>query len=210
MRKDEQILKEIWEQLNQYGQFDPGQIRVEVDNGYVTLNGTVDSRRGKHLAQGAAMLVSGVRSIHNQLRLEPVHEEPNLPDGEDDELEDAEDHRRETAINSDYPGYDPRWVDIYSAPESTFSEYQDVAPEAGPNSTAENDPQDTAKRIAEEIHQRLCMHGQIKSAIIDIDVKGGQVTLKGTIDSSRAKQAANEIARSVEGVSQILNQLQIK
>lgn len=27
MRNDEQILKEIWEHLNQYGQFDPSQIK---------------------------------------------------------------------------------------------------------------------------------------------------------------------------------------
>ncbi|MCL4298502.1 MAG: BON domain-containing protein [Anaerolineae bacterium] len=209
MRSDEQILEEIRDRLNQYGQFDPSQITIEVNNGYVRLKGTVDSRRAKHLAQGAAM-VSGVRNIHNQLRLEPVQAEPSRPDAEGDELEDAEDHRRETAINSDYPGYDPRWVDIYSAPDSTLSEYQDVSGKIRPNSSDMNDPHDAAKRIAEEIQQRLSRHGQIKAADINIDVQGGQVTLKGTIDSSRAKQAANEIAGSVEGVSQILNQLQIK
>lgn len=174
--------------------------KVKVDNGYVTLSGTVDSRLGKHLAQGAAMRVPGVRGIQNQLRLEPVHEEPNLPNAEHNELKDPEDYQRETAINSDYPGYDPRWLDLYSTPESTFSEYRDVAPEAGPNSTDDkNDTQDAAKRIAEEIHQRLCVHGQIKAVAININVNDGQVTLKGTIDSSRAKEAANEIARSIEG-----------
>jgi osmotically-inducible protein OsmY len=210
MRNDEQILKEIWDHLNQYGSFDPSRITVEVDNGYVTLAGTVDSRRAKHLAQGAAMRVPGVHDIHNQLRLEPVQAESNRPGPERDELEDPEDYRRETAIDSDYPGHDPHWLDLYSAPESTLSEFQDVFPEAGPNAGKKDDPQATAKRIAEEIHQRLSQHGQIKGGIINIDVHGGQVTLKGTIDSSRAKQAANEIAGSVEGVSQILNQLQVK
>jgi hypothetical protein len=156
------------------------------------------------------MLVPGVRDIHNHLWLEPVQAEPSQPNPKRNELEDPEDFQRETAIDGDYPGYDPRWLDIYSAPESTLSEYWDVSPEAGPNSTEKDDPQDATKRIAEEIHQRLCQHDQIKAADINIDVRGSQVTLKGTIDSSRAKQAANEIAGSVEGVSQILNQLQVK
>lgn len=208
MSSDEQIQKEILARLHQYSPlFDPSEIRIEVDNGYVTLTGMVDNRRSKHLTQGAAMLVPGVRGIQNRLQLKPAQEQ--LLDPERNQLEDPEDHRRETAINSDYPGYDPQWVDIYLAPESTFSEYQEVSPGAGPNATDRDDEKDPTKRIAEEIYERL-QHGHIKADNIKVAINGGQVTLNGTIDSRRAKEVADEIASSVEGVSQILNQLRVK
>lgn len=207
MSSDEQIQREIWESLRQYGQFDSSWIKIEVDNGHVTLSGLVDNRRARHLAQGATMRVPGVRDIQNQLELKPAQTE-SLEGS--NKLENAEDHRRETAIDSDYPGYDPRWVDIYSAPESTFSEFQEVSPGAGPNSTDLDEPVDPTKRIAEEIYERLRQNGHIKADDIKVAINGGQVTLNGTIDSHRAKEVADEIASSVEGVSQILNQLQVK
>jgi len=45
-------------------------IQVQVENGEVTLTGTVESRQAKRLAQDILESISGVRDIHNQLRVQ--------------------------------------------------------------------------------------------------------------------------------------------
>jgi hyperosmotically inducible protein len=45
---------------------------------------------------------------------------------------------------------------------------------------------------------------------IDVDSAGTTVTLKGTVDSADKKQRAEEVARKVDGVATVRNQLQVK
>ena len=45
---------------------------------------------------------------------------------------------------------------------------------------------------------------------IDVDSEGSTVTLKGTVDSADKKQRAEEVARKVDGVATVRNQLQVK
>ena len=53
-------------------------------------------------------------------------------------------------------------------------------------------------------------HGYLNAEEIEIEVNNGQITLKGTVDSRQAKRLAEDIAESVAGVSQVINQLRIK
>jgi hypothetical protein len=69
-RSNERIKEDVCERLTYYGQLDASNIEVEVENGEVILKGTVDSRRSKRMAEDIAESVSGVRDIHNQLRIE--------------------------------------------------------------------------------------------------------------------------------------------
>jgi hyperosmotically inducible protein len=45
---------------------------------------------------------------------------------------------------------------------------------------------------------------------IDVDSAGSTVTLKGTVDSADKKQRAEEVARKVDGVATVRNQLTVK
>jgi hypothetical protein len=68
-RSDERIKEDVCEYLAQHGEVDASDIEVYVQDGEVTLTGTVDSRRVKRMAEDAAELAAGVREIHNQLRV---------------------------------------------------------------------------------------------------------------------------------------------
>ena len=68
-RRDERICDDVCELLTRHGQIDAGDIEVSVENGEVTLNGTVDSRRTKRLAEDVADQVRGVRDVHNRLQV---------------------------------------------------------------------------------------------------------------------------------------------
>jgi osmotically-inducible protein OsmY len=68
-RSDERIRDDLSEQLERHPQIDASEIEVQVQQGDVTLTGSVTDRQTKRLAEDVADAVSGVREVHNQLRV---------------------------------------------------------------------------------------------------------------------------------------------
>ena len=77
VRSTDRIKEEVCERLTQHGYLDASGIEVTVENGEVTLTGTVDSREAKRLAEDIIDSISGVRDIHNRLRIGPAGSEPD-------------------------------------------------------------------------------------------------------------------------------------
>lgn len=70
-RSDERIREDVCDALCEHGYVDASDIEVTVLNGEVTLIGIVRERPEKRLAEDAVEQVSGVREVHNQLRVSP-------------------------------------------------------------------------------------------------------------------------------------------
>jgi hyperosmotically inducible protein len=68
-RRDESIREEICESLTENPDLDADDIEVSVEGGDVTLTGTAESRDARWLAEDLAEAVSGVRTVHNNLRV---------------------------------------------------------------------------------------------------------------------------------------------
>lgn len=68
-RSDERITDDINDRLTWHGELDPTDIQVDVNDGIVTLTGTVDDRRQKRMAEDMAESVSGVEDVNNQLKI---------------------------------------------------------------------------------------------------------------------------------------------
>jgi hypothetical protein len=68
-RSDDRIREDVSDRLAQQDEVDPSDIEVRVENGDVTLTGTVRSRHEKFRAEELADDVSGVNEVHNQLRV---------------------------------------------------------------------------------------------------------------------------------------------
>lgn len=68
-RPDERIREDICERMTSDRRLDATDIEVTVRNGEVTLSGRVGGRDDKRHAEDLAASVSGVRDVHNQLRL---------------------------------------------------------------------------------------------------------------------------------------------
>jgi osmotically-inducible protein OsmY len=68
-RSDERIKEDVCERMCMDGELDASGIDVVVSGGEVTLQGSVGDRRSKRLAEDLAEQVSGVREVHNQLRI---------------------------------------------------------------------------------------------------------------------------------------------
>jgi hypothetical protein len=68
-RSDHRIREEVCERLTQHGFIDAHLIRVRVEDGEVTLTGSVRDRGTKRMAEDTAASVAAVADVHNLLRL---------------------------------------------------------------------------------------------------------------------------------------------
>jgi osmotically-inducible protein OsmY len=68
-RSDERIAEDINERLTQHPFLDATEIVVNVQDGEVELSGTVEDRKAKRLAEDIAESVSGVKDVHNRIRM---------------------------------------------------------------------------------------------------------------------------------------------
>ena len=70
-RSDERIRELVCESLTDDDQIDASRIEVAVEDGEVTLSGSVDDRHAKRDAEDCACSVVGVRDVQNLLRVQP-------------------------------------------------------------------------------------------------------------------------------------------
>lgn len=68
-RSDERIFEDVCDRLESHGRIDASEIEVSVEDAEVTLNGTVESRRTKRMAENVVDTVRGVYDVHNRLTL---------------------------------------------------------------------------------------------------------------------------------------------
>ncbi len=64
-------------------------------------------------------------------------------------------------------------------------------------------------RILEDVNERLTDDSHIDASNIEVEVKDGEVTLKGTVGSKMAKRHAEDITDRVSGVRDVQNRLKV-
>jgi hypothetical protein len=74
-RSNERIEEDINERLTHHGQIDARNIEVKIDQGNVTLTGTVKNRQMKRMAEDVVESVWGVHNIQNELKVQDRQEE---------------------------------------------------------------------------------------------------------------------------------------
>jgi hypothetical protein len=65
------------------------------------------------------------------------------------------------------------------------------------------------ERINEEVHDRLTDDPWLDASNIEVAVKGGEVTLSGTVDNREAKHRAERLIEDLSGVSHVQNNLRV-
>jgi hypothetical protein len=65
------------------------------------------------------------------------------------------------------------------------------------------------ERIKEEVCERLTWHGQIDASQIEVDVKEGEVTLRGQVEHKHTKRLAEDVVEKINGVKDVQNQLRV-
>lgn len=68
-RADKRIHEDVCEALTEHDRIDASEIEVSVQEGEVTLSGTLRSRNAKRLVTDVVDRVQGVRDVHNNIRV---------------------------------------------------------------------------------------------------------------------------------------------
>jgi osmotically-inducible protein OsmY len=81
-------------------------------------------------------------------------------------------------------------------------------PETSTTGTVERHASDSL--ITARIQAKYFAAPDVKAHRIDVDTNGGLVTLEGTVDTDAQRQTAGDLARSVEGVTRVENELLVR
>ncbi|HYD50058.1 MAG TPA: BON domain-containing protein [Terriglobales bacterium] len=68
----------------------------------------------------------------------------------------------------------------------------------------------SAERIREEICDRFTDDDELDASSIDVKVDQGEVRLSGHVDSREAKRLAEDLAESISGVTDVINELRVQ
>ncbi len=68
----------------------------------------------------------------------------------------------------------------------------------------------TDDEIHDKVKERLALDRDVKGGGLDVDVQNGVVTLKGKVREESQKAKAERITRKVQGVKQVVNQLEVE
>jgi len=63
--------------------------------------------------------------------------------------------------------------------------------------------------IYDNVKRRLANDADVKGGALEIDVKEGVVTLRGKLESQRQIEKATKLAKKVNGVKKVVNEIQL-
>ena len=212
-KTDAQIRDDVIEEIERDPRFEPAEFGVEVDNGIVTLDGTVSSYEKVLLAADTAATIAGVRGVANELVVRArgtmaddaaiatgiraaLHADPLVPE-ENVELIVRDGlatlggrvgyaYQRRAAIDSARRIYGVKAVhdEILVAPRQQTDE-------------------DTKHEIESALQRRM----PSAARHISVDVREGVVTLKGNVQYFTERQQAEKAAWMTESVRDVTNLL---
>ncbi len=227
VRADFEIEEDIQEALVADAATESWEVTVGVDDGQVTLTGTVDSWQEKQLAASVAKGVRGVTGLQNAIT---VDYEADRTDQEiKNEIEAALDwdtYIDDALIKVSVDDGQVRlsgtvgsvaeknratteaWV---AGVESVDSEALDVRMWARDDTLREDKYVSRSEtEIREAVHKTFLYDPRVNSQAVDVEVDEGTVTLRGEVDNLKARLAAAGDARSVVGVWSVKNQLKVR
>jgi hyperosmotically inducible periplasmic protein len=73
--------------------------------------------------------------------------------------------------------------------------------------TAHQKASNSDDRIWDQVRMRLATDQDVKGGALDVSVKNGVVTIKGRVDTEKAKNRATRLAKKVKGVKDVDNEL---
>ncbi len=227
VRPDEVVEDEVKEQLLKDPATDSYEVDVDADNGVITLKGIVESFQERELVEYVAKGVKGVREIKNDI---VVNYEAERTDAEieeeitrrlryDNRIDDGAVFVNVKDGNAEVSGV------VGSAAERSLAET--LSQVIGVKSVnveklevkkwARDENLRKSKYIEKTDHEIM---QAVKDAFIydprvisfnpEVTVKEGVVTLSGSVDNLRAKQAAEQDAKNVVGVIHVNNNLIVR
>ncbi len=215
-RSDENIRQDVLDALAADARIDESGINVDVVDGTVYLTGVVPSIIQKRTAQNIIGRIKGILAVNNDIQLSPLYTRSDI-DIEADV---------KAALQRD------AWVDekrIKVRVDDGTVYLEGTAEDVSARSAAEDDaravkgvvevvddiavvpaPARLDSEIAEDVRRDVERNVRVKPGQIHVQVADGVVFLRGTVATIAQRWIAEDIARWVPGVVDVVDELRIK
>jgi osmotically-inducible protein OsmY len=212
-RTDEEIQKDVLDELRWDMHVRPNEVGVSVQDGIVTLTGWVDSYMKKIAAENAALRVPGVKAVVNDIEvrlpgsaertdidlakavLDALRWDANIPAGKID-----------VTVSQG-------WVTLKGEVDYAFQKREaerairHLSGIKGVINLITVRPQPLPADLKQNIERALVRNAETDAQHITVEVEGGKVILRGTVRSYAEKQAAEDTAWSAPGVTEVENRI---
>jgi len=214
-RTDEEIQRDVLEELKWDTRVRPNEIGVAVKDGVVTLTGWVDSYLKKIAAEEAAHRVRGVKAVANDIEVRlPTSSERTDADLAKAALNALE---WEAAIPADKLDVtvSKGWVTLKGEVEYGFQKrlaervVERLSGVKGVTNLITVKPRLSPEDLKQNIEKALVRNAETDARRITVEVEGSKVILRGTVRSYAEKKAAEDAAWSAPGVSEVENRIVI-
>lgn len=190
-------------------------VQVQVVDGVATLSGIVTTLEEKETAGRTAARVAGVRQVENRLAVTTNHArtDRHLTEELDAALEALPDDERRTvgAVSVGGVAHLVGHADsasVVAAAHQAASGVEGVREIINEVQIDAGAPMDEAS-VINRVAQALVQAGLLRTSNIKVEAEGGEVVLHGRVDNPEERARAEEIARTVAGVSQVENRLTV-
>jgi osmotically-inducible protein OsmY len=215
-RTDQEIQKDVLEELKWDPRVKPNEIGVSVSNGVATLTGFVDSYLKKWAAEEAAHTVKGVRAVANDIEVKL----PGSAERTDPEIADAVSRaiewdtfipadRVEVTVSKGWVTLDGELEYQYQKEDAERAARRVTGVRGLTNLIRVKPGKPSPSDLKKKIEDALVRSAETDADRISVEVRGSTVVLKGTVRSYAEKQEAARVAWSAPGVTSVENQISV-